>query len=344
MSVTTHVPANDGKKPGAARRQAAARMPETARSRQFRLPVFVPALLALILGMGIGALTVRHYSHADSAIAAVNGTVLTKNDFFHRLERATGPAVLQQMINEDMQLQYAQKLGLAPTEAEIHAAYERMRQQPHFAQQMATSRQSPEDIRHRIAVDLAGVALLGRGQKVTEADMRAYYRAQTDKRNPRALYYHPATATIAVIITPSEVDSRKALSALAEGAPFAKVAAVVSKDQSKKNGGMRPPSTQGRTGLSHIPGLVEAIFGMKVHGQLSPRRFAGFWWIIRCLDKTPETIQPYEQVREYCRRGALVAKGFSAHARQTQQDFTAFCKGSQVQVFWPQYSRMAQGR
>lgn len=344
MSSNTVISTNGGNKAGAARRQAATRKPETTRSLKFRVPRTVWILLSLIVGMGIGALTMRQRYHADHAVAAVNGMVLTQEDFFSRLEQAKGPAVLQQMVTQELQLQYARKLGVAPTEAEISAHYDRMRQDPQFAKQMAANRQTPEDVRQWIAFELAWAAVLGQGQKVTEADMRAFYRAQTDRRNRHALYYQPETATISVIITPGEADSRKALSALARGVPFAKAAATYSTDRSKKNGGVLAPVVQGRTGFSHIPGLVEAIFGMKVHDQLGPRRFAGYWWIIRCMDKTPETILPYEKVREYCRRGALIAKGASAHARKIQQDFASFCKDSAVQAFWPQYSQAVQIR
>lgn len=337
---TTHKIVAAAEKPAQARRRAATPLAaETARSRRLRIPPIVLILLALVAGMAVGALVARQHYKAKNVVAAVNGVVITKDDFFHRMELASGPQILHQMVGEELQLQYATKMGLAPTDKEVDAQFDQMSKMPGFWQKLAASNQSVEDFKRTIRVQLAAAAVLGKGQRVTETEMRAFYKAQTDPRNPKAQFYTPATVRIEVIITKTEARAQAALHELAGGSSFAAVAKTYSQDGSHLNGGLLPPFAQGRTKVSQVPGLEEAIFGLPINGQLGPQKFAGAWWIIRCVDKSAAVTQPFDQVKDECRNGVLVAKGLSANASKTQQAFHDFQKSATIQAFWPQYSQ-----
>lgn len=333
MSVSSSSAANP---PAKARR--AARPAIEARSARFRVPTAVWIVLALVVGMGIGALGMRQRYKAKDVVAAVNGTTIDKETFFHRLELTAGPTVLHQMVGEELQLQFAQKLGVAPTQAEVDARFAQMRNQPHFDQNLAASQQTVEEFKRKIAVQMASAAVLGKGQAVTEEEMRAYYRTQTDPHNPRAQFYTPATATVAVIVSPTEAASQKVLHEMANGMPFAVAARTFSKDRSRAKDGVLPAIVRGRTRLSQVPGMEDAIFNLKIDGQLGPRKFAGSWWIIRCIDKTGAVTQPFAKVKEECRTGAMVVKSLPANGKKTEQSFEEFQKTANIQAFWPEYA------
>ncbi|HLV80979.1 MAG TPA: peptidyl-prolyl cis-trans isomerase [Chthonomonadaceae bacterium] len=330
-------------RPGTARRRAAAApAPEQTRERRLRVPTFAWVLLALIAGMAIGAIAMRQHNKAWDVVAAVNGTVIHKDDFFRRLQIANGPVVLHQMVGEELQLQFAQKKGLAPTDAEVEAAFTRMSRQPNFAQRLQATNQTVEDIKRALRIQLASAAVLGEGQKVTEADLHAFYEANINPSDPRSKFFTPAAISIAIIRTHTEAEGRKAMQDLHNGISFATVAKHYSFDPSKANGGLLPTFPRGRTAARNIPGFEETVFAMPVGSTLGPREFAGAWWIIHCLDKSAQVVPPFEKVKEDCRAGALVMKGAPVNAKKTQEEFTAFQKSARIQAFWPQYSQTLQ--
>ncbi|HZT44237.1 MAG TPA: peptidyl-prolyl cis-trans isomerase [Chthonomonadaceae bacterium] len=345
MAVTetsaTHKIAGAAEKAAPARRRAATSLAtETTRSWRLRIPPVVLILLALIVGLAIGVLVARQHYKAKNVVAAVNGEVITKDDLFRRMELAVGPQALHEMVGEELQLQFARKMGLAPTDAEVEAAFQRLSQQPHFTERLAASHQTADEIKDHIRIQLASAAVLGKGTHVTEADMRAFYNANIVKNDPRAKFYTPPTITVAVIRTRTEDEADKALHALTTGAAFATVVKDYSIDRgSKANNGVLPTIVRGRTRMSQIPGMEDALFQLQIGSQMGPRKFAGSWWIIRCLDKSAEVIQPFDKVKEDCRTGAMVMKGIPVNARNIQAEFSKFQKSANIQAFWPEYSQ-----
>ena len=316
--------------------------PRNKRPRKWKMPLML--LTAVILGAAVGSLMTRQRYKAQQVVASVNGHVIHEADFLHNLEVAQGDAVLKKMVADELQLQYARKLGVYPTDAEVTAKYKTLSEQPNFGQYLASTHQSPEDIVHSIRVVLAQAALVNKGNTVSEADVRAYYARQSDKSNIPAKFYTPPSVTISVIVSSSEQTLRKAEKELASGSSFAGVAAKYSEDNSKNNGGVLPPILKGRSPSSRIPGVEDAVFSLQVGEQFGPKQLAGNWWIIRCLDKKPAALKPFEEVKAECREGALLQKSLSTTSRQVHDDYAKFEKQASFQAFWPQYKYILGAR
>jgi parvulin-like peptidyl-prolyl isomerase len=95
---------------------------------------------------------------------------------------------------------------------------------------------------------------------------------------------------------------------------------------------------KGRSAASSIPGLEETLFKMKVGEMTTPQQFSGKWWIIRCLDHTRARVQPFEEVADESRIGAMVAKGLAVNEQQIRAGFAEFQRNANLQVFYPQYA------
>ncbi len=286
---------------------------------------------------GAGVFFTRQHYKAVETVASVNGTEITKGEFYRRLEMAAGVEVLRGMAGEQLTLEYARKKGVMPTEAEVQARFDQESAKPDFDQALAQRRQTPEDFKQALRVSMAQAKALGKGIAVSDAEARKFYEANISRANPLARYYTPEQVEIAVVVTQTEARSNKALADLRQDLPFSTVAKNYSQDASKDNGGVLPPVLRGRTASRKIPGLEQALFGMKIGEQIGPRKFAGVWWIIRCLDKKPEVTQPFEKVREECRTGAMLMKGIPANAKSVETDFQKFQREANIQAFWPQY-------
>ncbi len=325
-------------KTGRRKRQARLLLrPIPDKRRGLNLSAALTVLASLLVGVAIGVL-VMHNRHASAKIVAtVDGVTITSDDFYHRLEQEAGAQTLRKMVNEELTLHFAHRRGAEPTEAAVNARLQALRQSPAFERQLKERHQTVEDVKRGLRVEMAKEALFGSGVTASEAEARAFYKQQTDPRNPHARFYTPPTTTVSIIVTKTEAECRKAEAALVPGADFAAVARTFSQDQSRENGGLLPPIAQGRSQCSKIPGMEQAIFALSPGQRLGPRLFANAWWIIRCEAKTPAVTQPYAAVQEPCRLGAQLQKGVPANAASLSQDFKAFQRQAPIQLFWDRY-------
>jgi len=326
----------------ASRRTAAPAIRSQTTPRKHPLWFVIFGLILFVTGTGAGAFFMRQRYHARQIVASINGTIIRDSDFYRRLEVVGGKQALQQMAAEELQLQYAQKQGVFPTNAEVEAKYRQVNKDKDFARNLTMSGQNEYDVRRAIRLELAAFAIANKGRTVTEAEVREYYRRYSDKKNPQSIYYSPAISTIAVIVTPTEQKANEA-STLMRQTNFANAAKKYSEDEnSKKNGGLLPPIPYGMTRAKGVPGLEEAVFRLKIGETSEPRKFANKWWIIRCVDKTPEKVSPFEEVNDDCKRRALLAKALPNAAKQVSADFESYKKKALIQVFWRQYQDALQ--
>ena len=303
-----------------------------------RLKLWLLAGLALFIGIGIGVLIMRNRHAAELNIAAVNGVRITQTQLFHRLELAAGPVTLRQMVQEQLQLQFAAKKGAAPTDAEVNERFQKLRRNPNFDRDLAASSMSAADYKDTLRVKLAQAAVLTQGVNVTDAEVRAYYAAQTDPRNLHALYYQPDTIIVRTIGVDSQANMAKAMQELAVHTPFALVAAQYSQDiASKQNGGLLQPLQRGRSPLTRTPALEQAVFNLKIGDQLGPVSFHNGWWIFLCEDKKLGKTQPFAEVKDDCTLGAKIAKGTKLKGKAINTEFQDFQRKSVLQAFAKKY-------
>lgn len=292
--------------------------------------------IAFLLGGGAGYWFARSRPLQEAVVVKVNGVPITQAQFTHRLEVAAGANVLNQMIAEEVQLQFAKKLDAYPTDAEVETKLQEARKDPDFARNLAVTHQTEDDIRHNLRVRLAQTSPLTKGVTVSDAEVRAYYEANTDKTNPKARYYVPEAVTIAIIVTPQEAQAKQALGELAHGKPFEEVVRMFSKDRSAANGGVLSPIRRGQTNRA-FSSLEEKLFALKPGDQIGPLKVGENWWIVRCMQHVPETTMPFEQVREACQQAALLEKGEKRNGEKMGAAFDLFRQGAKIEALSKEY-------
>ena len=308
--------------------------------KRIKLPTWLLAAGMFLLGLVIGVVVMRQRAHSQTIVVSVNGDTITKEELFNQLQNVAGPQTVHKMVQNILQLQFAQKKGLAPTDADIDNEYAKLSARPNFLQALAQSGITESDFKRNLRIQLAETNVISQGITVTEADAKKYYQAQSSPNNPNAQFYRPEAISLRAIATANQAQAQQALSELAAQTPFELVATTYSLDASKSNGGLLAPLALGRSPLHSDPALEKEIFGMKVGSQVGPVFFAGKWWIFRCQDKAPAAITPYAQVQDQCLTGAKLIKGTIANSKRIQQEFTDFQHSSNLQAFWPQYQKV----
>lgn len=318
-----------------------ARTPEPPRPRQKpKLPLWLVAAVMFLVGLLIGFLVMKQRAHSAMIVVSVNGENITRDDLFNQMQDTVGTQTMHKLVQNQLQLQFAKKKNLLPTDEQVNAEYLKMSQRPNFLAALAQSGIPEGDFKQNLRVQLAETNVITQGVTVTDADTQAYYKAQSNPNNPAAQFYRPAEVSLRAIATATEPQARQALVELASNTPFELVATTYSLDTSKTNGGLLAPLAFGRSPLHRGPALEQSIFAMKVGGQMGPVFFANQWWIFRCQDKAAATTLPYSQVQEQCLTGAKLAKGTAVNSRRIQQEFTDFQHSSNLQAFWPQYQKV----
>ena len=318
-----------------------ARTPEPPRPRQkLKLPLWLVAAGMFLVGLLIGVLVMKQRLHSATIVVSVNGDNITRDDLFNQMQDTVGAQTVHKLVQNKLQLQFAQKKNLLPTDAEVNAEYVKMSQRPNFLAALAQSGIPESDFKQNLRVQLAETNVITQGVTASDADAQAYYKAQSDPNNPAAQFYRPAEVSLRAIATATEAQSKQALTELASNTPFELVATTYSVDTSKTNGGLLAPLAYGRSPLHRTPALEQSVFAMKVGSQMGPLFFSNQWWIFRCQDKAAATTLPYSQVKEQCLTGAKLAKGTAQNSKRIQQEFTDFQHTSNLQAFWGQYQKV----
>ena len=324
------------------RRRTAASAP--SRERRFPGSTLALVVLALIIGAVIGAVVARQRLKAQETVASVNGLVIGQYDFYHRLESEAGVPVLQKMVLEDLQMQFAKRMNVYPSDAVIDKQLQIAAKDPAFYQGLAASNHSVDDYKRHLRLSLIQNALMAASIEVSDADVRRFYEHNSDPRNRNALYYRPPTAQIAVIVTNQRGAALNAMQQLRHGIGFPVVAQTFSIDESKRNGGLLGQIARGRTNATRFPGLEDTIFNMNIGQRVGPRQIAGKWWIMQCVDRKPAMTRPFDQVRDLCRQGAAAEKGVTVNRTRVKTQFEEFQKASTIRAFWSRYSRALELR
>ncbi len=314
------------------------------RSVKFKLPLWLVAAGMFLLGLIIGVTVMRHRAQTAMIVASVNGQTISRDDLFNQMQDAFGAQTMHKMVQNILQVQFAQKKNLAPTDADVEREYAKMSKRPNFAQAMAQSGITEGDFKQNLRVQLAETNVITQGITATEADARQYYAAQSNPSNPAAQFYRPAAVSVQAIATANEAQAQKALAELNAQTPFELAASTYSLDTSKTNGGLLAPLLFGRSPLHRDPALEARVFALKIGDQIGPIFFANQWWIFRCHDKAPAATVPYADVQDQCLTGAKLIKGNAANSRRIQQEFGDFQRTANKQAFWPQYQKVVTGQ
>lgn len=162
--------------------------------------VGILAVLAFVLG---ACGTKQH-------IAKVGDTPIDRESYIRRLERMptpvrtgvnqaftfpAGDVAINQMIQEQILLQWAKEEGVYPSDQQVEARVQQeLRNNPHLKQAMSEQRITLDDLRHEVRVALARFNLRTKGVTVTEEELRRFY-----EQHKKTRFYRPPTVRARVI-------------------------------------------------------------------------------------------------------------------------------------------------
>ena len=202
--------------------------------------------------LALAALAIAAMAHAqvepDRVIVKVNGKAITGGEYYKRMEVQPGlgsPSsnggfvqiypgylALRWLIEEELLIQLARSQGVEPTPAKVQAEFDyRMKETPEQFQAMTKLGMTEADLKHRVLVDLCEFNLTTKGVTVTDFEVEKYYQDNS------ARFTLPKRYELRMIRVRGEAAKKPVEDALAAGQKFADVAARLSIDISKLDGG-----------------------------------------------------------------------------------------------------------
>ncbi|MGI6296362.1 MAG: peptidyl-prolyl cis-trans isomerase [Armatimonadota bacterium] len=245
----------------------------------------------------------------------VNGQKLTKDEFYLKLERVpvqtikggkqvaipAGQYVIEQMIIEQLLTQLAKKEGVEATDEQIAAKLKYIKTSTggNFLAQLKQQGMSEQDWKRQMALQQTVVNLIGKGSKVTDADVKREYDLELNK--PNSQFKKPEAVFISVIMTETQAKADKAYKLLQDGQDFGSVALQLSEDKVTAPG-------QGRVGwvsknMDVVPQAIrDAAFATGAGKYTKPFKVTDkastAWIILRADSKRPASTDRYEDVKE----------------------------------------------
>jgi peptidyl-prolyl cis-trans isomerase SurA len=236
-------------------------------------------------------------SKIDRIVAVVDQGVITENELNDRirivttqLEKQGNPLppqavlqkqILERLINDRLQLQYAAQTGLRVDDAQLDKTVERIADQnkmsvPDFRQALAAEgigyRKFREDIRNEIILARLREREVDNKINITEAEIDNYFTTQSSQNNEAKDEYEISHILIRTREDSSPEDlqrlrtkAEQALKQLQTGTPFAQVSASFSDAPNALEGGALGWKNSGQ-----IPALFSDALKQLQPGQLTP--------------------------------------------------------------------------
>ena len=290
-------------------------------------------------------------TYNGSAVAAtVNGETITVDDWITRMQRlqvqdfglslpsrsntlTAGQIALALLVDDRLIVQYAKKVGLVPTEADVDAGVAEAKKRPEIAEALQAKRLTEAALRAAIQQDRTRFNVVTVNTILSSDEVARYYAARQD------LYGTPETWHLAVIRVSGKDVANKVAADLKAGKPFGEVAAQYSEDATTKKQG-------GELGTfvatdPNIPGFIrEAVAKLKV-GENTPAILSEqpggkqTYFFMRLLGKKDKVVPPLEQVRPMVERAALLEK-----AGGGAQKLAELRRDAKIVVSLPGYEEM----
>jgi foldase protein PrsA len=251
----------------------------------------------------------------SSPVITVNGQAISRDSYLRRMEVLPGvgrlagsefvPGVpglltLQQLVNEALMVQLAEKRGVAVTEAEIdqELAYRKGRE-AEFEKSYAFL--GAELMRYDLKVQIAEFKVLSQGVTVTPFEVESFYEG-----NKARYYTLPKRFSLSMIAVQSEAAKAEVDKALNGGQPFAEAARKLSADPSRFNDGRR-----GDFALDELSGRLKELAEVAQSGDVLPWLEQGELFVRVRIDqiKPQQTIPLDATLREDIRRRLLLDRG-----------------------------------
>ncbi len=269
--------------------------------------------IAALGSLALGALCLAQ--GASGPVISVNGQAISRDSYVRRMEVLPGvgrlagsdfvPGVpglltLQQLVNEVLMIQLAEKRGVGVTEAEIgqELAYRKARDAD-FEKSYAYL--GTELMRYDLKVQIAEFKILSQGITVTPFEVESYYEG-----NKARYYTLPKRYSLSMIAVQNEAAKADVDKALNGGQPFAEVARKLSADPSRFNDGRR-----GDFSIDELSGRLKELAEVAQAGDVLPWLDQGELFVRLRIDavKPQETVALDATLREDIRRRLLLDRG-----------------------------------
>ncbi|WP_199880501.1 peptidyl-prolyl cis-trans isomerase [Bacillus massiliglaciei] len=160
--------------------------------------------------------------------AKIDGTNISRDEWIEELETRFGQDVLEEMIDQEVIRQAAQKYKVKVSKEEVEREYRLMKTTyGSSGQDNKTEKQSKEDIKSRILLE----ELLTKDVTIPEADKKEYY-----EKNKQA-FRIPDTYHVSHITTETKDQAEEVIAELEKGADFQALALEKSSDEFTANQG-----------------------------------------------------------------------------------------------------------
>lgn len=249
------------------------------------------ALFVLLAGVSVFAFT-KGGQPEDTVVATVNGVEIGKQQLFDELIRNGGAQVLNNLINEELVKQEADKAGVQVTDDDLNKELDSFKKSlslssdEEFDMMLMQYGMSKEDLKKQMPMQVRLRKLLEPKTDVTEEEMQKYYDENKE------MLATPEQVKASHILVSTKEESEAILAQLNTGADFAQLAKEKSIDPgSKDNGGDLSYFAKGKM----VKEFEDAAFSLPV-GQMSNvvQTEHGFH-IIKVTDKKAAVTPTFEE-------------------------------------------------
>ncbi|WP_177222069.1 peptidylprolyl isomerase [Paenibacillus sp. UNC496MF] len=215
----------------------------------------------------------------NEAVGSVNGVVISKNRLYDALVRAGGVQTLNNLIQDELVKQEAEKQDVVVTDKDVEAEISRIKKrflsEADFQAALQQSGMTLDDLKKQAPTQIRIRKLLEPRVKVTDEEVKQYFEAN------REMYDQPEQVRASHILVSTEAEADDILKQLKGGADFAKLARDKSTDEGSKGAG-------GDLGYfergAMVPEVEEAAFSLKVGELGGPIKSEYGYHVIKVTD------------------------------------------------------------
>ena len=236
---------------------------------------------------------------AQEPLVIVNGETITRDALAHRLIDlgTVGQSQLEEMVNEALLSQAAQKQGISATDAEVDARIEDMKKRlgtPElFNRYLASQEVTAAGLREKLRVKILVEKILADKAKVTDQEIKQAYEQNKES------FASPETVTLRMILTKTKARADEAIKRLDGGDDFAAVAKALSEHAYTAEQGGLLPRPVARANLSTA--LAEAAFATEIGKHTKPIETPDGYYILKVEARSAATNRSLDEVKDTIR-------------------------------------------
>jgi len=302
-----------------------------------------------LLGGGILLILSSLLTGCGRTVAKVNGDKISRKEYFRRLEnlpvningeqRQAGGVVLEQLIQEKLRLQLAEKEDVSPTNEQIDKRVERMRREG-VVSTLKQQGLTDDEIRENARLQQAVFNLLGHGITVTDKEARKFYAD-----NKANAFTTVAGADFGAIVCRSKarIDMARRLLKVKKtqfGSVAMRYGDIEDLRRSQGYMGFLPRDIRLIQADRRPPkAIYDAVFALKSGEVGEPMLVGGVWYIIKVYNQRRGEVKSYNSVRDRIKERLALEKAgkrerAKARAKQATADdrFRKHFKESRVRI------------